>query len=251
MSQKKAAPPQSSGEKVPIWIISFADMITLLLSFFVMLQTMAKTRDSTLFGVSQDSFRRAIAGYGVPDILFGKQTGPQFDYKKLKYPTEQTDDPGMPHRVIDADDDQIRHLFDQITRQIETQTSEQGQTVVNMVSAPLKLSGGPSSLDPSDREFLISFASNLKQTLSGQDNSVEIIALAGGAGSGKDQYRQALQKAQAVGEFLGKQLGSQADNWPVTMKATIKNEKLSRTSSTRNDSGILIAVKGAKSSHGR
>ena len=35
---------EEQGEKVPLWIISFADMITLLLSFFVMLQTMCRRR---------------------------------------------------------------------------------------------------------------------------------------------------------------------------------------------------------------
>ena len=35
------------GEKVPLWIISFADMITLLLAFFVMLQSLSTSQDLT------------------------------------------------------------------------------------------------------------------------------------------------------------------------------------------------------------
>ena len=75
---KKHAMAEAGGEKVPIWIISFADMITLLLSFFVMLQTMASRRDDKLFSIAQDSFRRSMAGFGIPDLVFGKQSVTEF-----------------------------------------------------------------------------------------------------------------------------------------------------------------------------
>jgi hypothetical protein len=50
-----APPPEPSGEKVPIWIISFADMITLLLSFFVMLTSFSTYNKGSLDHLRQTS----------------------------------------------------------------------------------------------------------------------------------------------------------------------------------------------------
>lgn len=37
MSKKKAAAPEPAGESAPMWIVSFADLVTLMMSFFVVL----------------------------------------------------------------------------------------------------------------------------------------------------------------------------------------------------------------------
>ncbi len=37
MGKKKAAPPEAAGESAPAWIVSFADLVTLMMSFFVVL----------------------------------------------------------------------------------------------------------------------------------------------------------------------------------------------------------------------
>ncbi len=37
MAKKKAAAPEPAGESAPMWIVSFADLVTLLMSFFVVL----------------------------------------------------------------------------------------------------------------------------------------------------------------------------------------------------------------------
>ncbi len=40
MAQKKAKAPEPAGESAPMWIVSFADLVTLLMSFFVVLYAM-------------------------------------------------------------------------------------------------------------------------------------------------------------------------------------------------------------------
>ena len=45
--------PQEEQDKVPAWIVSFSDMITLLLAFFVLLQSIALEQDPALFHMGQ------------------------------------------------------------------------------------------------------------------------------------------------------------------------------------------------------
>jgi flagellar motor protein MotB len=159
----KAKKAEPSGEKVPLWIISFADMITLLLSFFVMLQTMAHSKDSTLFGVSQDSFRRAISGFGMPDFLYGKQAVPNYDYRKLKYPTDEAapDEPTTNERIIDANDEQIRHIFGRLQNQMESSSTDVAEKTRSVSVTPIRFARGSTHIDEAGQKYLNSFAESL------------------------------------------------------------------------------------------
>ena len=76
----KAPPPKEQGEKVPIWIVSFADMITLLLSFFVMLTTFSSyskedlSKFAGVWAQLADAHVNAAAG----------KTGAEFDAEMAK-----------------------------------------------------------------------------------------------------------------------------------------------------------------------
>ena len=162
----KSKPEEPSGEKVPLWIISFADMITLLLSFFVMLQTMAKSQDGTLFGASQESFRRAINGMGFPDLLLGKQGLVEMDYHKIQYPTEEasagTASP-EPARVIDADDDTIRRLFEDLKQQMDVQADNPTETLLARMMTPIHFEKGSATLSQKDLDYIVGLAATFPQ----------------------------------------------------------------------------------------
>ena len=80
--------PEEEKNEVPAWIVSFSDMITLLLSFFILLQAFAKERDPELFFVGQGSFKRAIAGLGMPSLLLGRQDSQRKEFRRKRHPAE-------------------------------------------------------------------------------------------------------------------------------------------------------------------
>jgi hypothetical protein len=190
---------EESGEKVPLWYVSFADMITLLLSFFVMLQTMAKSQDATLFDASQESFRRSIQGMGMPDILLGKKPVMEMDYNKLRYPTEEAvPKEAEPVRMIDADDQMIRQLFEEVGHQMEVRTDDARETTVAQVVTPIRFAKGAAALSPADTDYLKGLSGTLTQSLRGSTSKLCVIAVAPDEPDVKGQFLVSARRALAV-----------------------------------------------------
>lgn len=205
---------EDSGEKVPLWIISFADMITLLLAFFVMLQTMAQSKDATLFGASRDSFKRAISGLGIPDLLLGKQSGPQLDYKKLKYPTEEETEPAKPARVIDADDDGIRKIFNEMSNEMEGNTSNAEEKVLHTTPVAVTFAAD-GSVDAAGKEMLSGLAAYLQQSLHPESVRIYAIGLARDKSSPREQWQTSARRASQAADVLKEQLGGASSPWTI------------------------------------
>ncbi len=206
MSHGKGKPKvvEASGEKVPIWIISFADMITLLLSFFVMLQTMAHEKSSELFKVGQGSFNRALANMGLPDVLFGKAPSDGKDYRKIRYPTSeanaQEDIP--PERVIDADDEKIRNLFDNLRQVMESDAQDVNEQVLDVRTTPLKCAASSAALDDPGKAYLAALAGDLRQNLAGKPVRIYLTGLPAGSQNTREQIILAAKRAAAAEAHL-------------------------------------------------
>ena len=97
------------GTKVPAYIVTFSDMITLLLTFFVMLLSLANVQDPELFDKGRDAFLESIRHIGL-GMLFGKEEAPRFGDIKTKHsisnPDELTD-----LRTVDASAEELRRII--------------------------------------------------------------------------------------------------------------------------------------------
>src|SRR6186713_582466 len=63
---------EPSGPGVPPWLISFGDMMTLFLCFFIILVTMAPKPESGLVAAGLGEFVNVLEGSGVGGVLDGE-----------------------------------------------------------------------------------------------------------------------------------------------------------------------------------
>ena len=199
--------PKDESPGVPTWIVSFSDMVTLLLAFFVLLQTFAKERDPELFFQGQGSFQRAIQGLGIPDWLFGKKDNPKFEYAKRHHTVPEQKGERTRGRIINARDEEIRQRFDEIMEKLRHDVTDVREEVLSVVHAPIQFTPGRADLSTPDKQFLGDFAKNLNETLAGRRLTIYVVASAADHGGGAKPWTASARRAMAVDQFLRTALG--------------------------------------------
>ena len=209
-----------SGAGVPGWIVSFTDMVTLLLSFFIMLQSLAIKQDAEIFYQGQGGFRRAIAGFGVPDWLFGQREQTDLGNVRVEHPTEEDPDAVTRHRPIDPEDDKIRQVFDDLRRMAETHVTDYSGQPLRLVVTPIRFGPSDATVDESAREFLTALVAGLRPKAGGRAPSLQVIALAPDVTDPDTQWMLSAARAKAVETVLVDALdaempgsGAQVESW--------------------------------------
>lgn len=185
---------------VPTWIVSYTGMFTLLLSFFVVLQTMAKSQDAALLGISQESFKRAIAGLGIPDFLFGDRSRLDDQYRKLKYPTEESEE-AEHGRVIDADDERIRQLFEDIRKEDPADTTNKARGKLSLIRVPVHFAKSKAALDERALQLLGETVRDLLSAGEGK-KTVAVVAIAVDESTPRGKAIVSALRANAVEQYL-------------------------------------------------
>jgi len=215
MARKKAVGEE--GPRVPVWIVSFSDMVTLLLAFFVLLQTFASVRDPDLFFVGQGSFRRAIAGLGLPDWLFGRKDRPRRTHIKIKHSVDEGEPEYPRTKVLDDEDEKIRALFDDLKKDLETIAVDLSRQPIDVAAPPVRFARSQADLDEAARGHLRQFAFDLRQTLTGREVKLYVIGLAAEAPSPRQQWILSARRARAAASYLDALLktGTQSQQWEI------------------------------------
>jgi len=194
-------------------------MITLLLSFFILLQAFASTQDPALFQRARGGFLRAIKGFGVPHWLFGEEDTPRREFTLRKHPVE--DDPTNldRRRIIDADDEKIRRVYEDLRRLQRTRASDYTGQPARLLATPIRFDRSRAHLVTAGRAYLADFAADLRGG-SGAPPLIYVIGLAPDAADPADGWRLSARRAAAVAACLREHLpeplkarGARVDSW--------------------------------------
>jgi hypothetical protein len=216
---KKGPPKEEQGEKAPLWMISFADMISLLMAFFVMLLTMATTRSGKLcetgmgvFERSIEGFRDSIASFGIPGVL-GEKKSLGFERGMRHFSVEGANEEADGQRLIDAGEERTKRLFQQLrTRAAATPSSIRGSQAL-CDTAPIIFDRDACELRTDDNRYLARFCADLKASGSLEGMTLVVVGAAPEATTFRDRWTLAARRARVVAEQLRKEL----TNTPVTV----------------------------------
>lgn len=205
---------------VPGWIVSFTDMVTLLLAFFIMLQSLAIKQDAEIFFQGQGGFRRAIAGLGIPGWLLGQREQTDLGNVRVEHPTEENPDPVKRPRLIDPEDDKIRQVFDDLRRLADTRVTDYDGQPLRLLVTPIRFGPSDATIDESAREFLTALVAGLRQKTGTRAPSLQVIALAPDETDPDTQWTLSAARAKAVETVLVGALdaempgsGAQVESW--------------------------------------
>ncbi len=205
----KGPPPEEKGEQAPLWIISFADMISLLMAFFVMLLTMSHSaregkiceEGTGVFQKTMEGFRTSISSYGMPDWFGTEQENMDFGAEKSHYNVKGPEPTVDTTRIIDYREEKIRQMYQKLTENAKTMKSQIQGSRPEFTVLPITFSEGQTALNSTSQQILNGFISNL----SGASASIKTIYVVGLAPEESDETKQwiiSTMRAQAVSDYI-------------------------------------------------
>jgi flagellar motor protein MotB len=179
-------------------------MVTLLLTFFVMLLTLADVQDPELFDKGRDSFIESLRYVGL-GMLIGRQQKPNLGSTKSIYYIPNSDQASN-DRIIDAKAEELYRIFEKLKQSTTTMSSRLTAERVNFSVTNIHFSPGSAELDKSAMTFLTEFCRDLHLGTGGRPGILYVLGLAPDEKTEKDQWILSAKRAEAVAHFMRKNL---------------------------------------------
>lgn len=202
MKERKQGPVEEKA-KVPAYIVTFSDMVTLLLTFFVLLLSLANVQDPELFNQGRDSFFESIRYCGLGNLLGGK---PSVDLGAPKTKHRTTEPEISEDRTIDEYREKLRRVFEHLNQTMTTLPSQVIGQHLDFSITNIRFESGQASLNDQARQSLAQYCIDLQQNLTAQTCMLYVLGLAGDEASEKNQWMLSARRAQAVAQVLQEQL---------------------------------------------
>jgi len=203
--------PRAQDEKppkVPAYIVTFSDMVTLLLTFFVMLLSLAEVQDPELFNKGRDSFWKSVKYCGLGPLL-GKRMRTDLGEMKIKYPTSDPNNVSET-RGIDEQREKLRQAFERIRQSMVTMPSQIVAAGTNFAVTNIQFAPGRATLNESAKRFLADFCLDLQQSSGSEPGTLYVLGLAGDEATEKKQWLLSAERARVVADLLQQILSSDA-----------------------------------------
>jgi hypothetical protein len=213
-------------------------MVTLLLTFFVMLLTLSQVQDPELYNKGRDSFIKSLNRFGL-GIFLGVIKKPNFGNVKIKY-FISTPDKLFAGRSIDAKEEGIRRIFKSVSRSMKSMPSQIVGKKTNFSITNVRFPPGDANLNEPAKRFLTEFRLDLQRDRDSKGAKLYVLGLAGDEATEKEQWILSARRAQAAADFLRDTSGFQ---WPVySWGAGPGGDWVQQDSPISRRSHILIAV---------
>jgi len=209
MSRKRKSSEEGRAQ-VPAYIVTFSDMITLLLTFFVLLLTLASEQRPELFTIGQNAFKRALADFGLSGSLFGMSRGLDFKYPKAKYKIEEGQDvPGG--RSIDAGLETVRRRLLDLEKTMKIMPSQIVGVSKTFTVTDIQFNRGGWGLNKPAKQFLTTYCRQLEESLGTGAVTLYVVGLAAAEAGERGQWQVSARRAEAVASFIKGRLGEQSN----------------------------------------
>lgn len=205
---------EDGGPKVPGYIVTFSDMVTLLLTFFVMLQTLASTQDPELFNKGRDAFLESIRYIGL-GVFFGRGDIATLGHLKTRYYIDNPDKLAE-IRTIDARAEEIRRILEKLQQSTTITPSRINSKKANFSVANVRFSPGRYELDEDSKTFLTGFSKDLRQDPGKEPVDLYVLGLAPDGKDEKERWFLSAKRAGIVADFLRSTLSAQ--EWGQTRR---------------------------------
>ncbi|MCP4455409.1 MAG: hypothetical protein GY809_28450 [Planctomycetes bacterium] len=232
--------PEESGPNVPAYIVTFSDMITLLLTFFVMLLSLASEQDPELCNKTRDAFNESLNNVGL-GMLQGQRSSPELGQKLVRHTIRDPDD-DADIRTIDADEERRRRLFRKVADATQTLKSQITADSIRYTVPRVRFPKSGSSLDSASKKHLDQFSRNIMLDSQRSKTKLYVLGMASDAQGLKNQWILSARRAQSVAAYL-KGILPDTGQYPVfSWGSGVGGNWVGESGYASKDSHIFIAV---------
>jgi len=231
---------EEGSPKVPGYIVTYSDMVTLLLTFFVMLLSLAQVQDPELFNKGRDSFLESLRCVGL-GVFWGRREMPNLGYSKIRYYIDNPDE-SLEKRTIDAREEENRQNLAKLARHITITESQIVAQKTNFSITNIHFGAGGVILNETAKRFLREFCLNLQQSLIANPIKLYVLGLACDAATEREQWILSARRAQVVADYIRDNLPSASKPVVYSWGAGPGGNWVERDSPVYQQSHILIGI---------